>query len=276
MKFKMAAVLAFVSVAANAQGFTSGDGSVFNDRLKEMLTSTGWNFKAATNAGLIADEWRLNQAAARLKYGAPKIYYGRVDKVLVDNMGTYFVVGAGTPRAVTVVLERFQAGPWEQKNDQYVMTGMQSSLEFASQVKPGASMYFQCRRAEFGLGAYLVNCLAFSQEAATRGVQPQVAPGIDVVSHFDGLIKARAAEGWARPPTTRQGLRVKLRVSLLRDGTIQSVAVESASGDGAYDKSAVNAIRNIGALPEVQEMSASEYAKLAEFSISLTPQDLSF
>ncbi|WP_141687403.1 TonB family protein [Pseudomonas putida] len=276
MKFKLAAALTFFSVAVNAQGFTSGDVSVFNDRLKEMLTSTGWNFKAATNVGLVADEWRINQAAARLKYRSPKIYYGRVDKVLVDNMGTYFVIGAGTKRAVTVVLDRFQAGPWHQTDGQYAMGGMQSSLEFASQVKAGATMYFQCRRAEFGLGAYLVNCLAFSQQVATKGVQPQVAPGIDVVSHFDDLIKARAAEGWARPPTTRQGLRVKLRVSLLRDGTIQSVAVESASGDGAYDKSAVNAVRNIGALPEVQEMSASEYAKFAEFSISLSPQDLSF
>ncbi|MEX5328062.1 TonB family protein [Pseudomonas paraeruginosa] len=276
MKFKMAAVLAFVSVAANAQGFTSGDGSVFNDRLQEMLTSTGWNFKAATNAGLVADEWRFNQAAARLKYGAPKIYYGRVDKVLVDNMGTYFVVGAGTPRAVTVVLERFQAGPWEQKNDQYVMTGMQSSLEFASQVKPGANMYFQCRRAEFGLGAYLVNCLAFSPQVAMKGVVPQISRGVDVASHFDELIKARAAEGWARPPSARPGLSVKLRISILPDGTIRTVAVEKASGDHAYDQSAVNAVKNIGDIPEVQEMSPGEYSNHSTFSIVLTPQDLTF
>ncbi|MCE1061457.1 TonB C-terminal domain-containing protein [Pseudomonas alloputida] len=275
MRIRLAAILALVSVAATAQEFTPGDVSVFNDRLQEMLGSTGWTFKSAINSGLVVDEWRVNQAAARLRYSSPKIYYGRVDKVLVDNMGTYFVIGARTPQAVTVVLERFQPGPWKQTAGRLAMSGMQSSLEFASGVKPGTMMYFQCRRAEFGLGVYLVNCLAFSQQVATRGVQPQVAPGIDVVSHFDDLIKARAAEGWARPPTTRQGLRVKLRVSLLRDGTIQSVAVESASSDDAYDKSAVNAVRNIGALPEVQEMSASEYAGFAEFSITLTPQDLS-
>ncbi|WP_267269927.1 TonB family protein [Pseudomonas protegens] len=276
MKLKLAAVLAFFSIAANAQGFTSGDVSVFNDRLKEMLTSTGWDFKTATNAGLVADEWKINQAAARLKYGSPKIYYGRVDKVLVDNMGTYFVIGAGTQHAVTVVLERFQAGPWEQTNGQYAMTGMQSSLEFASQLKPGAAMYFQCRRAEFGLGAYLVNCLAFSQQVAMKGAAPQVSRGIDVVSHFDELIKARAAEGWARPPSARQGLSVKLRISMLPDGTIRTVAVEKASGDHAYDQSAVNAVMNIGRLPEVREMSSSEYSKYSDFSIELTPQDLMF
>lgn len=273
MKFRLFAMLAAFSVVASAEEFNAGDSMAFNDRLQEMVDTTGWDFKNAINTKSVINDWQANQAYARLRYGSPNIYLGRVDKILVDNMATYFVVDYGTNYAATVVLDRLQPS-WRKVDKRLEVAGMQSSLRFAASIKPGTLMYFQCRRVEFGLSVYLANCLAFPMAAALTSIAPIASKNIDAASHFDELIKRRAAEGWARPPTAHQGLNVKLRVSLLRDGTIQSVTVEKASGDRAYDQSAVNAVRNIGVLPETLEMSSSEYAKFAEFSIVLTPQDL--
>ena len=98
--------------------------------------------------------------------------------------------------------------------------------------------------------------------------------GEKAMGNIDDLLRLRAAQGWNRPPSARSGMSVKLRVTMLPDGTITSVSVETHSGDVPYDNSAVAAVRNIGRISEVQSLRPSEYARYRSFTMTFTPEDL--
>nr|WP_314878080.1 cell envelope integrity protein TolA [uncultured Pseudomonas sp.] len=98
--------------------------------------------------------------------------------------------------------------------------------------------------------------------------------GDQVAGDFDDLIRMRAAEGWARPPSARKGMTVVLQINMLPDGTITSVSVARASGDGPFDASAVAAVKNIGRLTEMQGLKPSDFNAYRSFKMTFTPEDL--
>ncbi|WP_110947341.1 cell envelope integrity protein TolA [Pseudomonas bohemica] len=98
--------------------------------------------------------------------------------------------------------------------------------------------------------------------------------GDEVAGSFDDLIRSRAAEGWARPPSARKGMTVVLQIAMLPDGTITSVTVSKSSGDGPFDSSAVAAVKNIGRLTEMQGLKPSDFAPYRSFKMTFTPEDL--
>ncbi|MBM3109293.1 cell envelope integrity protein TolA [Pseudomonas arcuscaelestis] len=98
--------------------------------------------------------------------------------------------------------------------------------------------------------------------------------GDQVAGDFDDLIRARAAEGWARPPSARKNMTVVLQIGMLPDGTITTVSVARSSGDGPFDSSAVAAVKNIGRLTEMQGLKPSEFNPYRSFKMTFTPEDL--
>lgn len=96
----------------------------------------------------------------------------------------------------------------------------------------------------------------------------------DLAAHFYELIKSRASEGWSRPPSARQEMVVELQISISPDGTVTSVDIAKTSGDLAFDKSAVAAVKNIGRLTEMQEMKPMEISQFKSFKMKFTPEDL--
>jgi|GEM_PF-2311274 len=96
----------------------------------------------------------------------------------------------------------------------------------------------------------------------------------DLAAHFDELIKSRASEGWSRPPSARQEMVVELQISISPDGTVTSVDIAKTSGDLAFDRSAVAAVKNIGRLTEMQEMKPMEISQFKSFKMKFTPEDL--
>lgn len=98
--------------------------------------------------------------------------------------------------------------------------------------------------------------------------------GDQTAGDFDDLIRSRAAEGWARPPSARKGMRVVLQIKMLPDGTITSVSVLNSSGDGPFDASTVAAVKNIGRLTEMQGMSPADFNAYRSFKMTFTPEDL--
>lgn len=98
--------------------------------------------------------------------------------------------------------------------------------------------------------------------------------GDQVSGNMDDLIRMRAAEGWSRPPSARNNMSVSLRVNMLPDGTITNVSIARSSGDGPFDNSAVSAVRNIGRITEMQQLSAADFAPYRSFLITFTPEDL--
>ncbi len=98
--------------------------------------------------------------------------------------------------------------------------------------------------------------------------------GDETAGNFDDLIRSRAAEGWARPPSARKGMTVVLQIGMLPDGTVTSVTVAKSSGDGPFDSSAVAAVKNIGRLTEMQGLKPSDFAPYRSFKMTFTPEDL--
>lgn len=249
---------------------------LYTERLREMLATTGWRFESATDTKQIARVFRSNQAKAQIQFSSPGIYHGRVSKVIVDNQGTSFIVDQGLDTAVTVLLDKYQAWPWKTLSSKAEVGGIQSASEFAANFNPNQELYFQCRRVEFGLGVYLTNCLAFpAAVAATKSVQELISNN-DVSESFEDLIKTRASEGWARPNSIQNLLKVTLQVDIDVDGGIKSVNIVKSSGSNAYDNSVIAAIKNIGSLHEIKTLSESEASRYRSIRLSLTPNDLSF
>lgn len=274
MKLPLAVFLASVTASASAAGIDHGISSQYNTRLQEMLDTTGWNFSKAMDTKQIAREWQSNQARSQIKFSKPGIYRGRISKIVMDNMGVNFIIDQGKETAVTVILENNQAWPWNVTGDQLKIGGIQSSMEFAANFDSGQEMYFQCRRVQFGLGVYLTNCLAFPPSIALSQAVPEVPASLDAGIGLDNLIRARAAEGWARPPSARKNMKVTLQIGMLPNGAITSVNVAKSSGDTPFDNSAVAAVKNIGGLPEVQTMNSTEVSRYRLFNMTLTPDDL--
>ncbi|MES2817972.1 MAG: cell envelope integrity protein TolA [Pseudomonadota bacterium] len=98
--------------------------------------------------------------------------------------------------------------------------------------------------------------------------------GDEVAGNFDDLIRLRAAEGWNRPPSARNGMSVTVQVNMLPDGTITGVGVSRSSGDGAFDASAVAAVKNIGRITEMQGLSPQDFNPYRSFKMTFTPEDL--
>ena len=98
--------------------------------------------------------------------------------------------------------------------------------------------------------------------------------GDEVAGSFDDLTRARAAEGWARPPSARKNMTVVQQLGMLPDGTVTSVTVAKSSGDGPFDSSAVAAVKNIGRLTEMQGMKPSDFNPYRSFKMTFTPEDL--
>lgn len=98
--------------------------------------------------------------------------------------------------------------------------------------------------------------------------------GDQVAGDFDDLIRMRAAEGWARPPSARKGMTVVLQINMLPDGTVTNVSVAKSSGDGPFDSSAVAAVKNIGRLTEMQGLKPSDFNPYRSFKMTFTPEDL--
>jgi colicin import membrane protein len=98
--------------------------------------------------------------------------------------------------------------------------------------------------------------------------------GDETAGNFDDLIRSRASEGWAQPPSARKGMKVILQINMLPDGTISGVSVAHSSGDAPFDSSAVAAVKNIGRLTEMQGLKPADFAPYRSFKMTFTPEDL--
>lgn len=104
--------------------------------------------------------------------------------------------------------------------------------------------------------------------------------GDEVAASFDDVIRRYVSQQWRRPPTARNGMVVEVRVSMLPTGQITDVVVTRSSGDAGFDQSAVQAVKNVGRIPEMQQLSSEDPATFDRMYrqrlLRFRPEDLSF
>ncbi|MGM8935524.1 cell envelope integrity protein TolA [Pseudomonas neustonica] len=105
-------------------------------------------------------------------------------------------------------------------------------------------------------------------------------PGDQVAANYDDVIRRYVSEQWRRPPTARNGMVVEVQLSMLPTGQITDVVVTRSSGDPGFDQSAVQAVRNVGRIPEMQTLSRDNPAAFDRMYrqrlLRFKPEDLAF
>ncbi|WP_373186596.1 cell envelope integrity protein TolA [Halopseudomonas sp.] len=104
--------------------------------------------------------------------------------------------------------------------------------------------------------------------------------GDEVAASYDDLIRRYVSEQWRRPPSARNGMVVDVVISMLPTGQITDAVVVRTSGDPGFDQSAVQAVRNVGRIPEMQQLSREKPATFDSLyrkrTLRFKPEDLSF
>ena len=92
---------------------------------------------------------------------------------------------------------------------------------------------------------------------------------------FISRIRQRVESNWSRPPAARSGMRCVLQIQLVPTGRIVAVNVVESSGNTAFDRSAVQAVKKVEVFPEVKEMSPEVFERFyRNFNFLFNPQDL--
>ncbi len=100
--------------------------------------------------------------------------------------------------------------------------------------------------------------------------------GNQVAGSLDDLIVMLVSQQWRRPPSARNGMSVEVLIQMLPDGTITNASVTRSSGDQPFDNSAVAAVRNVGRIPEMQQLDRATFDRMyRQRRVIFKPEDLS-
>lgn len=98
--------------------------------------------------------------------------------------------------------------------------------------------------------------------------------GGQVAGNLDDLIIKLITESWQRPMSARRGMSVELLIQMLPDGTITNASVSRSSGDAPFDNSAVAAVRNVGRIPEMQQLDRATFdSRYRQRRVIFKPED---
>lgn len=113
-------------------------------------------------------------------------------------------------------------------------------------------------------------------EELGTAAQPDAAVG-EMSASFVALIQQTVINYWSRPPSARNGMEAELAIQLIPTGEVVSVTVIRSSGNAAFDRSAVNAVKKAGEFPELQKLPSGEFEKtFRRFRLLFKPEDLRY
>lgn len=90
---------------------------------------------------------------------------------------------------------------------------------------------------------------------------------------FVNEIYARVVQSWSRPPSARNAMNTLVLVELYPSGELNSVGIVESSGNSAFDRSAVAAVRKAAPF-KVPPDRALFNARFRSFHLRFQPQDL--
>ena len=96
---------------------------------------------------------------------------------------------------------------------------------------------------------------SIAKEQARLEAEQQATEDQAVVQSYIALIAQQVEQNWSRPPSARNGMQVVLRIQLVPTGQIIGVDVVDSSGDSAFDRSAVRAVKKTERFPELRNVS---------------------
>lgn len=114
-------------------------------------------------------------------------------------------------------------------------------------------------------------------ELADAAAEEQTATAEELAASYAALIRQTVEGYWSRPPSARNGMEVMLSIQLIPTGEVVNVTVLQGSGNAAFDRSAVNAVKKAGAFPELKQLPTREFEKtFRRFRLLFRPEDLRY
>ncbi|MBU2709232.1 TonB C-terminal domain-containing protein [Zooshikella marina] len=87
------------------------------------------------------------------------------------------------------------------------------------------------------------------------------------------IIKARIEKNWIKPEPIVKGLQVKIQIRTKSDGSLVSSKVIEPSGNAAFDRSALEAIKNGFPIKELGELKSEVYERnYRKFNLVFNPE----
>jgi colicin import membrane protein len=116
----------------------------------------------------------------------------------------------------------------------------------------------------------LAKMLSEDEEAISTNTEGQL------VQSYQGLIQEAVQRRWSRPPSARNGMHCVLLISLVPTGEVVDVQVVRSSGDDAFDRSAINAVKKASPFSELQALKggADFERNFRRFQLDFIPEDL--
>ncbi|WP_019602109.1 cell envelope integrity protein TolA [Teredinibacter turnerae] len=96
-----------------------------------------------------------------------------------------------------------------------------------------------------------------------------------VAQSYADVIQRRIEQQWSRPPSARNGMRCELTIDMVPNGRIIDVNLKKSSGNSAFDRSAIAAVKKVEVIPEVKDIPIDVFERhFRKFSLAFQPEDL--
>ena len=119
--------------------------------------------------------------------------------------------------------------------------------------------------------ADMARALAEEEELLAEATAEEMSAG------YAALIQQTVINYWSRPPSARNGMETLLAIQLIPTGEVVSVSVIRSSGNGAFDRSAINAVEKAGSFPELKNLPPREFERtFRRFRLLFRPEDLRY
>ncbi|MBX2809714.1 MAG: cell envelope integrity protein TolA [Cellvibrionaceae bacterium] len=114
-----------------------------------------------------------------------------------------------------------------------------------------------------------------SAEQDARALTQQAREDERLKQSYSALIEQRIVNVWSRPPSARNDMTVILKIQLVPTGEVVDVAITTSSGNSAFDRSAVQAVKKAHQFPELKKMPSRLFeSQFRSLSLAFSPQDL--
>lgn len=107
-------------------------------------------------------------------------------------------------------------------------------------------------------------------KAQALAVGPALAKSI---AQVDIVLGNRLSSSWYKPAGEIEGLSTLIQLKMTRNGKVASARIAKSSGNSIFDNSALSAVKSIGTIEEVGQLSDADFKKAYESRpIQFTPQ----
>ena len=97
----------------------------------------------------------------------------------------------------------------------------------------------------------------------------------ELTQSYTMLIQQRITQNWSRPPSARNDMKALIQIQMVPTGEIIDVIIKESSGNAAYDRSAVQAVKKTRQIPEIREMPSRVFERdFRQITFIFNPQDL--